>query len=274
MTKVFSNDYRYDRIVWFCGLPETEMGPTRRVTEDLEDLSRRSALAFRRYDPRNSIEFSGFLDAELNVGGNVLIHIDSHGSHEGIYIGNEQELVTWGKVCNWLRPINVQSSNSTLVVSNCCFGIFAISAVDMNQPAPFLGFLAPKDKTTVGSFESSVPQFYRHILTDDNFEKGLTALSEYDFWLADRFLMKILVRIAHKYSTSRGRQQVTEELVSIAKAKGEILIGESPADIRRKIKLRIRTVLEERYDKYLQEFLFGNTPSFTFEDILAAAKAI
>ncbi len=271
-SKLTSN-FSFDRIVWLNALPEHEYGPTRRMVEDIEAAANRAGILFREYRPQSSYELSSFLDAERMAGGKPLIHLDSHGSETGISIGDHHEDVSWKFVCAALRPINIVSNNQLLVVSNCCFGIFASHFVSLTEPAPFLGFIGPVDIIRVGEFEHSIPAFYQSILEQDDLLVGMKELSKFDFWLAEQFLLTVLVNYLKNEGSSFAKSQFVEELVSKAKATGNILLTERVTPYRKDFK---RLLKEELGPKLLEDraqtFLLGNKPEFTYSDLLRLAQ--
>lgn len=271
--QVFESNFSFDRLVWLCGLAEDERGPTRRVTEDLEAKANSSHTAFEIYYPKSRFELEGYLFAELERGGRPIIHLDSHGSEEGIWLAGDQSHVSWRSICDAVRPINIQSENQTLVVSNCCFSMYAIFAIELTQPTPFQGFIGPVDRYSVGEFEHSTLPFYRALFEGPNINAAIKLLSAHDVWLADQFLLQTLVNYLKQEAVGKGGRKHVEELLSRTKAEGKVLLNEPVTEVRKKLKSLLREKTgPELLDRFVGTFLFGQKPAYTYTDIINFAR--
>lgn len=274
MSTQFQSNLGYDRLVWLCALPGPQRGPTRRVIEDVGALAERSGTAFRAYFPRSAFEFKGYLSAEKETGGNPLLHIDSHGVPDGIAIGPDNDVLHWKEVCNAIRPININSENHTLVVSNCCFSaVGALDAISIKEPTPFLGLLGPIDEFLVGDFEKTIPAFYRSFFEQDNLVTAIRKLRGFDFWLADQFLLQTLVYFLRMEAVGKGKSRHVEELLSKARATGKILLNEPIASVRKQIKERLAHETGPKLlESHVDRFLFGSKPPYSYEDIMEIVR--
>lgn len=269
----FKSGFLYNRIVWLCGLPSHEWGPTRRVLEDLESLTSRAELGLKVYRPASRFEFEGYLFAEQLADAPPLIHIDCHGDTDGILVGDKREKIPWKVVCDAIRPINVKSGNRILVVSNCCFSIHAIFAISILEATPFQGFVGPTDVLKVREFERAIPRFYEALCADPNFSHALSALEGYDFWLADQFLLQTLAGFMKNEATGKGKRRFVEDLISQSRATGKSLLSE-PVSIPRE---RIKGLFNEKtgpdlLESHIERFLFGQRPEFTYDDLVKLAR--
>tara|TARA_R110000823_G_scaffold12851_1_gene42950 strand:+ start:141 stop:620 length:480 start_codon:yes stop_codon:yes gene_type:complete len=155
----FISGFEYNRIVWICRLPPHERGPSARVLEVLSILAAQAQLGLTIYEPTARFEFDGYLFAESLRTAPPLIHIDSHGDSEGISVGPNKEQISWKAICDAIRAVNVKFGNRALVISNCCFSMYAIFAISILQATPFQGFLGPIDELKVKEFERSTLKF-------------------------------------------------------------------------------------------------------------------
>tara|TARA_R110002051_G_scaffold309686_1_gene382448 strand:- start:88 stop:915 length:828 start_codon:yes stop_codon:yes gene_type:complete len=269
----FISGFEYNRIVWICGLPPNERGPSVRVLEDLSILAAQAQLGLTIHEPTSRFEFEGYLFAESLRNAPPLIHIDSHGDSEGISVGTNNERISWKAVCDAIRPINAKFGNRALVISNCCFSMYAIFAISILQATPFQGFLGPTDELKVKEFERSTLKFYQTLLDKNDFTQALAQLKGYDFWLADQFLLQTLAGFMKRQAIGKGKERFIEELVSKSRASGKSLLTDSVSIPRTQIKnLFNEKTGPEMLESHIKRFLFGQRPEFTYEDLLRLAR--
>lgn len=82
----------YNYVFWVSSLPDSEMGPTGRMTHDLDQIFGVSNIGFLHKRIRHVDELVNFLSCikrcSANRGLRPLIHLDAHGNSEhGLYLG-------------------------------------------------------------------------------------------------------------------------------------------------------------------------------------------
>jgi hypothetical protein len=92
-------------IVWIHSLPEAELGPTRRILEDLDILAINDGLAVAVYSVSNQAELkSAFLEVTENArqGLRPILHVDAHGTAaEGLLLAPSGERMGWPELIGY-----------------------------------------------------------------------------------------------------------------------------------------------------------------------------
>jgi hypothetical protein len=116
----FTSAAAINSFYWICSLDPSKKGTTSRVIEDLEPFLNSSQIKFKYFEPKSADDLETFLtkiEEETSSGAKPLIHLDTHGSkNDGIVIASTNEFISWQKICNNLRAINILSGN------NLCLG--------------------------------------------------------------------------------------------------------------------------------------------------------
>jgi hypothetical protein len=122
-----SETLQTNAIVWIHSLPEKEMGPTRRILEDLEGLSSVGGFPISIYAVRNHAELSELLmqlTAMAEQGLRPVLHVDAHGTvAEGLLLSPSGERVGWSELIDDLRYLNVATANNLTCIFALCFGL-------------------------------------------------------------------------------------------------------------------------------------------------------
>ena len=84
-------------VFWVSSLPDSEMGPTGRMTHDLDQIFGASNIGFLHKRIRHVDELANFLSCikrcSANRGLRPLIHLDAHGNPEPWPLSNWPELL-------------------------------------------------------------------------------------------------------------------------------------------------------------------------------------
>ncbi len=111
-----SETLQTNAIAWIHSLPKGEMGPTRRILEDLEGLA--SAGGFRVFEyavgDRAELEKAfNELTSSAEQGLRPVLHVDAHGTvADGLLLAPSGEQVEWADVIELLRKLNVATENN------------------------------------------------------------------------------------------------------------------------------------------------------------------
>ena len=140
---------------------EAELGPSRRMTEDVAAHCSRLGVHFSSFDVKNCSELTEVLK---NINSRAREHglrpvlvLDSHGNKkDGLVLADPGEHMTWAELGSLLQQINISTLNNLCVIGAACFSLRAISPAKLNQAAPFFVLLAPEQVVNVGFLEANL----------------------------------------------------------------------------------------------------------------------
>lgn len=159
------SEFICNSVLWISSLPDCEMGPTRRITEELHKTLREFNIGFMHQRIQHVGELANFLERiqinTVNRGLRPLIHLDAHGNPEsGLYLSGQNCFYEWSSLAEMLRKINIASQNNLAVVGAACYGLKLIWPMRLDAPT-FHVLLSPEREVCNGYLEDNVPEFYR-----------------------------------------------------------------------------------------------------------------
>jgi hypothetical protein len=265
------------KINGISSLNDNERGTTRRVIEDIQPYFNSIKLPFAFFQPNTKADLVAVLaniTKRATEGLRPMVHIDTHGSEtEGIYIAGSQEFVSWDRLVEEFRKVNLATDNNLCVVSAACFGMHIIRQITINQQTPFYVMIAPQKTVTFGFVEQKTQPFYRAVFD------GLDVLKGYETHLAPEFsafhceklLAVALTRYVRNHCIGRGAKVRGESLLTRA-------IGQGMENTRRNRRMARKTAKklikpnQQIIDRYVHSFLMGRTVPFSVADVLALAR--
>jgi hypothetical protein len=273
-----SSGLTVNSLIWISSLEPNERGTTDRVHDDLQPYFVSIGLPFHSVEPKSTSELLAALDAitkRAKDGLRPMIHFDTHGSkRDGLYIAASHEFVSWQRLVDRLRPINVATGNNLCVVSAACFGLHAITAISIGSPAPFFALIAPENTVSFGFVERRTVPFYEAVF------RGLNVVSaheqnlapDFKLFLCEKMLLVGLTKYVRNYCMGKGREKRIEELLTQAVAVGLPNTPENRQLARRTAKKHIRPD-QALIDRYVQTFLVGKKIDVTINEIVDLAQA-
>lgn len=261
-------------IVWIHSLPDQEMGPSRRILEDLESLSTGGGFPVFEYAVRNRVELSDLfrqLTVQAEQGLRPVLHVDAHGSvAEGLMLAPSGERVGWGEIIEDLRSLNVATANNLTCIFALCFGLHLYKQVSLKRPVPAYLFCAPPDKISVGFLEAQTLAFYREMSRTSNvtaaFEATLGGVMQ-SFHCQGLFLQSLL-RYIRTYCIGRMRKDRLERMVTAVLQRNGI-VNPSSAQLKQ-ARHQVRESLkpgQKVIDWFAPSFLIDRAPAFTYADL-------
>jgi len=95
------------------------------------------------YNVSSRYEFKEILNwiQENTPSNHVLtLHFETHGCIDGIALSSN-ELITWNELFTYIRPINIKTSNTLIVVMSMCKGAAISSHIEPELRCPFKAFV-------------------------------------------------------------------------------------------------------------------------------------
>ncbi|RWO29677.1 MAG: hypothetical protein EOS10_22855 [Mesorhizobium sp.] len=269
-----SEPLQTNAIVWIHSLPEREMGPSRRVLEDLEGLASAGGFPVFAYavgDRAELRELFRQLRTQAEQGLRPVLHVDAHGTDaDGLLLAPSGEHVGWAEIIEDLRALNVATANNLTCIFALCFGLHLYKQVSLKRPVPSYLFFAPPEETSVGFLEAQTLAFYREMNRTSNvtaaFDATLGAAMQ-SFHCQGLFLQSLL-RYISTYCIGRLRQDRLERMVT-AVLQRDGIVNPSSAQLkqaRRKIRESLKPG-QKVIDVFAPSFLIGRAPAFTYADL-------
>lgn len=104
-----------------------------------------------------------------------ILHFEIHGSQDGFVVKNG-EGVYWEELEKFCRLINVKTKNQLIITLATCWGSGIWQMIDITQPAPYWGYIGPKEKISNGDLMEDFSDFYNSLLTEQSWDKALERL--------------------------------------------------------------------------------------------------
>lgn len=115
-------------------------------------------------------------EAVISKGYLPILHLEMHGSEEGFQLGNYEQ-VDYEEVAKYCRDINIHLKNGLIVSLASCKGAYFYQVTDIMQPAPYCGYIGPKDKIYNDELLRDYSNFYNILLFDKDPQQALIALN-------------------------------------------------------------------------------------------------
>lgn len=261
-------------VVWIRSLPEAELGPSRRIVEDLEDLTRAEGQAFREIVVADKAELmAAFAEvAKLaDEGWRPILHIDAHGSaDEGLLLAPSGERATWAEVIAALRTINVATGNNLVCVFALCFGLHLYKEVSLSEPVPAYLFFAPPAQIQVGALEDQTLAFYRQVRETKNVTAAFAATlgRAMESFHCQGLFAKALTTYIRKNCRGQARDARREKVVTkVLQANG---VADPDRAQLREARAKVRAGLtpgQHIIDHFAPSFLVGRPAGFNYADL-------
>lgn len=261
-------------IVWIHSLPENEMGPTRRILEDLDAQTLSGGPHVFTYGIANRAELFQLLDRlarEAAQGLRPIIHLDAHGNQsDGLWLAPDDEWASWDELLERLRAINVATGNNLVVVFALCHGLHLYKLVELTKAAPAYLFAASDDVIHVDFLEQETVPFYREVQQQGAFLGAFEATLGKKMTLMNcqGLLLKALAHYVKNQCQPKVLDTRAERLAS------EMLqrdgVTDPSPDLVCQYQKRAREALEpdqKIIDRFAPHFLIGRQPGFTYADV-------
>ncbi|CAN5306697.1 hypothetical protein BH09PSE2_BH09PSE2_06150 [soil metagenome] len=278
-TIAIAEPLRINTIVWIHSLEKAEMGPTRRILDDLLDLGYRGGLPVREFAIANRVELFELLDSlatQAAQGLRPILRFDAHGnSDDGLHLSPANEWASWAELIERLRAINVATENNLVVVFALCCGLHLYKLISLKEATPAYLFAASEGVIDVGFLEDETHAFYKQVHEAGAFLDPFNATlgKKMDLMNCQGLFLKALA--AYIETQCRGevlKARIERSVAAMLKRDG---ISQPEAELVEKYRQRARAFLEpseKLIDCFAPNFLIGREPGFTYADVERVAR--
>ncbi len=204
-----------------------------------------------------------------------ILHLDAHGAEDGVALVPSGEIMSWSELAQQCRAINVACANNLLVTTGLCFGLLAITAVDIKQATPFFAVVGPEVTVSAGDVDA-FGSFYVQLLEHGDADRAMEKLTgDFGLFLSERLFLNSIAGYFRSHCSGRQRRQRVERLITEAmKRESGTKLGLS----------KVRSIAKERtrpqrevFERFKRGFLLSGLPmnegrfQSTFEQALEVA---
>jgi len=276
---------QFNKVFLIQSLRDNERQTGERLVEStLKPQLSAVGLGLAYYKVSNRIEFLDALDdvwrqcARATPRTYPIIHLDTHGAGDksGIATLPSGDVVPWSEFAQKARGINVECHNNLLIVGALCYGLLAITEINMREPAPFLAVIGPETPVSVGEIDTGFGPFYVELLQTGDLDAAMKKLSnKFGLFLADRLFARAFASYLKQQCKGTGREERIERLLAqFLESKAAHRLTEQEA---RNIIEQYTLPDQAAFERFKSRFLMSNHPlnadrfPIGFDDVLDAA---
>jgi hypothetical protein len=269
----FISKFDNNSILILDGTHPDEMQTGRAVFDLLRDLqSDESKFDCRRFEVKDKEAlFSQLaqLQAEAAFGLRPIIHLEMHGNHQGMIVGQNRDQVLWEELIPKLREINIASKyNLGIVMSGCC-GLYAIRPITIHLASPFQFLLGTQRTVNAGPLNDALKVFYAGLVETSDIIAAMNGVpEEFKPFLAEKMAAISYAKYLKNDLAGPGRVARVARHTSIVSH-----LAHNRAQRRglRKKALEFARPRKAHFDKFIKTFLPRGC-GFSFQDLLLFVK--
>lgn len=197
-----------------------------------------------------------------------IIHIEAHGSPEvGIVLGDNEEPVTWHELGECFTEINKITKNNLGVVMAACYGLYAITPVEITKPAPFYFLIGSDHLVEGGVIDESMKKFYRVLFNSNSLTAAMKQVEDrFKQFHVERLVYVAVGKFIKQSATGKGRAERVEHYVSIRVEQGRVFNRETMRKARREAKAKAKNDSKSAFERAVRVFLHGRQ-TVTYEQL-------
>jgi hypothetical protein len=271
----FISDFLFSCVIWLSSVGEGEIGPSRRMTEDMESFCSVIGVGFQRIELKNKKSLETTLDELIfnakKIGMKPILHFDMHGSKDaGLFISNSNEYASWSWLAEKFRELNIAMENNLCVIGAACFGIRAIMPIKLDSEAPFFLLLAPEDEVQIGFLEDNIVDFYRCLFDSGSIDTAYSRYlsDQFKYFHCEKMLFNVVARYINNQCKGKSRQTRRETLLTEILLQNKSKSKERIKEVRLEIKKGLKPD-QSLIDKYTKKFLINKNCSFNIDQLMA-----
>jgi len=243
-------------------LKDSDLQTGRRLYEDIAaftGFSDSPSIEYRKVSKKEEVTvILNEIKEYCSLGGYPIIHFEVHGGKEGgVYIGNEEENVSWQGLVEALREINVISRNNLGVVMAGCYGLYAIVATEALRPTPFYFLLGCDRSIGAGALEKNIARFYKELFKTGMLTDAMKAVDKtFATFLAEKEFIMAMVTYFRDLARGKGKASRVESTLTEWVRRNPDHTQEDLKEFRSRLKAFYKPSIEEFY-RNADVFLHG-----------------
>ena len=163
------------------------------------------------------------VEREAKAGIYPIIHLECHGSKEGLQLTNF-DIVSWSELRDALIRINIASQLNTIIVVAACNGIYLINVSTRLDRAPFWAVIGPVDEIADLELKRDFAAFYETFFQKLSGDAAINALNKgvsvpdriYNFRSSPGLFKRAYVNYHQTQCVGKGKKIRLEALVTEA----------------------------------------------------------
>lgn len=263
-----------DSVIWIRSLGDDELGPSRRMAEDLSILAATGGFAFHEFAVRDRAELLQLLNGIVHRAADGLrpiLHFDCHGSRaDGLFMKPSGEYLSWAQLADALRSVNVATSNNLCCVFGVCFGLQMSLALSLSKPSPYYLTIAPEEEVSEGILEARIAPFYREVFATANITQAYADVLKPEltlFHCKEIFARALATYIASNCVGRAADLRRERMLTAILRKEG---VSTPNAAQLKAARTKVKAALapsQSLIDRYAPKFLIGRSPGFGYAEL-------
>jgi hypothetical protein len=253
----FRTSFKFDGVVVLDLLPPQEDPQTAQWLFDtvLTPLASEHGLnvAINKVGARTDLYagLASVLAAAEKAGQAPILHIEAHGTPEGIQLPN-RDLVTWTEIRSLLTDINRGCRMNLLAVMAMCHGRHLVSQLVPTDPSPVWGLVGPTNQIFPCRLQEGLSAFYQELFGELDGRSAVEAMNarhktgQWDLTIDIAEL--VFCRVFREYV----RSCTPDELSARVSTQVENIARQSNYDIR--VSMHARALLTERIADHAMAF--------------------
>jgi hypothetical protein len=161
------------------------------------------------------------VEREANDGNYPIIHLECHGSKEGLQLSN-LEKIKWPELRDAFIGINIASHLNTIIVVAACNGIYFINVSTRLDRAPFWAVIGPEDEISDLELKRDFAAFYETFFKKLSGDEAINALNKwvpisdraYHFLSSQGLFKRAYLHYHKTYCVGKGKKKRLETLVT------------------------------------------------------------
>ena len=268
-----------NKLVFIRSLDAGEIGPSRRIVEDLVALSLDGGTSVEEHDVGNESELLRLL-AQLaqraEDGLRPILHFDCHGcDKKGLLLEPANEFISWARLADALRSLNVATKNNLVCFFGVCFGLHLSFQLNLSKPTPYFLTIAPENEISVGMLEHLTVPFYRRVIQTGNITQSYDELLNPALKLFH--CKEIFAKALARYIAANcmgAEKRVRQELMVTSLLASRRIENPSRTQLRNiRAEVRAKLAPHRAFERYAPLFLIGRDPGFTFKQVKRRAES-